>query len=83
MVVRLDDCRERPALAFAISRRVGPAVTRNRVRRRLREIFRELDRAGELRSGEYLVVVDPAAATLEYRNLRAHVISMNDRIVAR
>ena len=31
-------------VAYAIGRRVGPAVVRNRVRRRLRAAVRELDR---------------------------------------
>jgi ribonuclease P protein component len=54
--------------AFAVSRRVGPAVTRNRIRRRLRAILRELD----LAPGAYLVVAGSAAATTPYEELRAH-----------
>ena len=38
-------------IAFAVGRRVGPAVVRNRVRRRMRAIARDLD----LASGAYLV----------------------------
>ena len=42
-------------VAYAIGRKVGPAVVRNRVRRRLREAVRELDRttAGGLECGAY------------------------------
>ena len=49
--------------AVVVSRRVGPAVTRNKVKRRLREIFRhELPR---LKPGLWLVVTAkfPAAAS--------------------
>lgn len=60
-------------MAFAVSRRVGNAVTRNRVRRRLRELFREADRRGDLAPGEYLVTVSPAAADAEFSALRFHV----------
>lgn len=59
---------EPPALAFAIGRAVGPAVVRNRLRRRLRAIFTEL--AGELLPGTYLVNAAPAAAALDYGELR-------------
>ena len=37
----LPDPQDEPLVAFAIGRRFGPAVTRNRARRRLREAFRE------------------------------------------
>jgi ribonuclease P protein component len=59
-------------VAYAVGRRVGPAVVRNRVRRRLREAIRSLDRAsGGLPPGAYLVSVRPAAASLSYADLRA------------
>ena len=35
-----DATIESPRIAFAIGRSVGPAVTRNRIRRRLREVIR-------------------------------------------
>ena len=57
-----------PRVAFAIGRRVGPAVTRNRLRRRLRAIVAELDPA--LPPGTYLIGVDPTAVTLDHGDLR-------------
>ena len=39
--VALDGHLDGPAVAFAIGRRFGPAVARNRARRRLREAFRQ------------------------------------------
>jgi ribonuclease P protein component len=59
-------------VAYAVGRRVGPAVVRNRVRRRLREAVRELDRStpGGLACGAYLVSVRPEAASQSYRELR-------------
>jgi ribonuclease P protein component len=56
-------------VAYAIGRRVGPAVVRNRLRRRLRVILTELRPA----PGDYLVVADPAAATLSFFDLKALV----------
>lgn len=42
-----------PRVAFAVGRRVGPAVARNRVRRQLRAVVAEL--AAGLEPGAYLV----------------------------
>ncbi|HEX8804243.1 MAG TPA: ribonuclease P protein component [Acidimicrobiales bacterium] len=60
-----------PRLAFGVGRRVGSAVVRNRLRRRLRAAARELDRAGGLAPGAYLVTVRPEAAALPYADLRS------------
>src|SRR6266508_2112978 len=72
----------RPRLGISVPRRVGGAVVRNRVRRRLREIFR---RSRELfgRRGGDVVVNAPASASEatfaelaeEYRSLLAKSLS--------
>jgi len=62
------DLRE-PRAAFAVGRRVGPAVVRNKVRRRLRAIAHELG----LPPATYLFTATPAAAALPYDELRRHV----------
>lgn len=57
-------------VAFAIGRKVGPAVVRNRLRRRLRAAARDLDRStGGLPTGAYLVMLRPEAADRSYREL--------------
>lgn len=68
-VVAADPIGARPALAFAVSRRVGNAVVRNRVRRRVREAARELARQGQLEPRAYLVVAHPSAARAGYGEL--------------
>lgn len=62
-----------PAVAFAISRKVGPAVVRNRIRRQLREAARDLSSMGELPSGRYLVIVSPGANGSPMATLRGHL----------
>lgn len=64
-----------PRLAFAIGRRVGPAVVRNRVRRRLRHAAADLARSapGELPAGAYLVHVDPAVTSQTFSELAGHL----------
>ena len=55
-------------MAYTIGRRVGPAVVRNRLRRRLRTLIRES--APTLRPGAYLIGAGPAAVQLSYEDLR-------------
>ena len=62
-----------PCVAFAISRKVGPAVVRNRLRRRLRDELEGLARAQRLPVGAYLVALTPAAAGLDGPTLRGHL----------
>jgi len=56
-------------VAYAVSRALGGAVDRNRVRRRLRAVVRNTD----LEPGAYLVAVAPAAAELSFADLATHV----------
>jgi ribonuclease P protein component len=52
---------EEPRLGLAVSRRVGGAVERNRIKRRLREAFAAL--GGEVPAGcDYVLVVRPGLA---------------------
>ena len=57
-----------PRVAYAIGRSVGTAVTRNRLRRRLRAIVAEL--TPELRPGTYLIGADASVADLDHGDLR-------------
>lgn len=61
------------AIAWAIPRRVGTAVVRNQVRRRLRAAVADEHRAAPLRAGAYVFHVDPPAAQLSYAALSATV----------
>lgn len=80
MVVHLRTTSEAapPLVGFVVSRAVGPAVTRNLVKRRLRHLMR--DRLGNLAEGSVLVVRAQAeAATRTSAELGAEL----DRVLTR
>jgi ribonuclease P protein component len=56
-------------VAFAVSRRVGSAVVRNRLRRRLRALWRDLTPP----TGDYLILTTPAAAGVSFAELGDHL----------
>ena len=58
-------------VGFSVSRKVGNAVTRNRVKRRLRECFRPL--MGDVKTGLYVVVAKPSAAEATFQSLNRDV----------
>ena len=60
-----------PRVAYAVGRRAGGAVVRNRIRRRLRAVIRDV--GAELRPGDYLFGSTAPAASLPYGELRASV----------
>jgi ribonuclease P protein component len=65
-----DSPREERRVGFVVARSVGPAVVRNRVRRRLRHLMR--DRLSAVPAGALLVVrAAPTAATVSRAGLAA------------
>ncbi len=61
------DPAEPPRVAFAVGRKLGGAVARNRVRRRLRALVRDPPVA--LAPGAYLIAAAPAAREAAYGQL--------------
>jgi len=67
------DPAEPPRVAYRIGRQTGPAVVRNRVRRRLRVLIRE--NAANLRPGAYLVGAGSGAVSMSFDDLRHSLVS--------
>jgi ribonuclease P protein component len=67
-------------VAFAIGRRLGTAVARNRLRRRLRALL--ADRATELPPGLYLIGARPSAMSAGFQRLAVELDTLLARTVA-
>lgn len=64
--MRTEEIRP-PRLGITVSRRIGGAVMRNRVKRRVRECFRMKLRSNIPAGGDLLVIARTGAARLETR----------------
>ncbi|MEU4232803.1 MULTISPECIES: ribonuclease P protein component [unclassified Nonomuraea] len=71
-----------PLVGFVVSRAVGGAAVRNKVKRRLRHLMR--DRLDRLPRGSLLVVrANPPAASARYEHLAAELDLALDRLLRR
>ena len=70
-----DGSDDPPRVAYALGRRFGTAVERNRARRRLRAAV-ALDEALLLPGGAYLLAADRAVMTIPFPTLRGHVATL-------
>ena len=64
------------SVAYATGRALGPAVIRNRLRRRLRAVMRESDLAHPLPPGLMLIGARPAAIELTFDQLQTELESI-------
>lgn len=71
--------RDHSRLGLAVSKRVGGSVTRNRVKRRLREAFRELAKSSE---GNWDIVMSarPSAAEANFHELQRSTLRLAQRL---
>ena len=72
----------RPRLGLSVPRRVGGAVTRNRIRRRLREIFRRNREVFGDRAGDLVINARPSAAQASFDELREEYRKLVERTLA-
>jgi ribonuclease P protein component len=75
-----DEVATPPRVAYSVGRKVGSAVIRNRLRRRLRAIV--ADYAARLAPGAYLISARPRAAQMSFDELRSAVGGALDRMTA-
>jgi ribonuclease P protein component len=73
---------EPPRLAFAIGRRLGGAVDRNRLRRRLRAVFSAAAAEGRVPPGAYLAVAREPAMSASFSQLKGDVTTCLSLFIA-
>jgi ribonuclease P protein component len=69
-------------VGFTVSRKVGNAVERNRVRRRLREVARSVIPARASPSFDYVLVGRQAALKRDFATLQAELVEALKRLKA-
>ncbi len=67
-------------VGFSVSKKLGNAVTRNLVKRRLRECFRPL--LGDVKNGLYVIVARPSAAGATFRELQRDTLLLLRKVDA-
>jgi len=75
--VSAQEADEARRIAFAVPRKVGTAVERNRCRRRLRAAVAEI--VAFVPAGAYLVAIDQGVRELTFQKLRTAVIEAMQR----
>ena len=77
MLYAPDEGLSHPRVAFAIGRRSGGAVERNRLRRRIQSVLRE--QVEDMPAGRYLFGARQRAATVSYPAAREDVLHLLER----
>jgi ribonuclease P protein component len=70
-------------VGFTVSKKVGNAVERNRVRRRLREVVRQLAAERMQRSTDYVLIGRRAALHMSFDRLREECLAALKRVHGR
>lgn len=70
-----------PRLGITVSRKVGKAFVRFRVKRRIREIYRRWSKRGKLPAIDLVVHVKPAAGSAEFADLSRELKGMLTHLI--
>ncbi len=81
VMVWLNADREKPRFGMAVSRKVGNAVVRNRVKRWLRESFRK--QRGDLTNLDAVFIARPSASDATYSEIFEQVGNLFDALRSR
>ena len=65
-----------PRIGITASRKVGPAVVRHRIRRRIKEVYRRWKDRGMLPALDLVVHLKPEARQSDFRTLRAELLRL-------
>lgn len=72
-----------PRLGITASRKVGKAVARQRLKRRIKEVYRRWDRRDELPAMDLVVHLKPGVGTADFPTVREEVVRLLTGVVPR
>ena len=65
------DCTNEVRVGFAVGKKIGGAVKRNRLKRRLREIIKQI--SSDVKSGNYLIIPSKKSVEATFSELKSEV----------
>lgn len=77
---RPGDAESPARFGFTVSKKIGGAVVRNRVRRRLRALVAGLGPGAARQGCDYVLIARPGAAERAYRDLKTDLEQALDRV---
>ncbi len=80
MLYSLANTLGHPRLGITASRKVGPAVVRNRAKRRVRDIFRRFPGRAALPAVDLVVHLQPAAGAAEFAPLEQQLTELLEHL---
>ena len=82
-VVHRGPAAQRARLGITVTRKVGGAVVRHRVKRRVREIYRRWKHRRQLPALDLVVHAKPRAREADFEALRSEMISLLEPLLER
>lgn len=73
--------RQHPRLGITASRKVGKAAVRQRLKRRVREVYRRWEQRASLPAVDLVVHLRPAAAAADFRGLKEELEGLLDSLL--
>ncbi len=78
-----DPGASHPRLGVTVTRKVGGAAVRHRIKRRIREIYRRWSERSQLPPCDILIHAKPAAREADFQTLRREMLRLLGSLVAR
>lgn len=72
---------EHPRVGITATRKVGKAVVRQRLKRRVREVYRRWSRRSQLPPLDLVIHLKPAAAQASFPELRREILRLMSAVV--
>jgi ribonuclease P protein component len=78
-LINENSSAEELAIGIVVSKKVGKAVCRNKIKRRIRSFFRE-HKDQIFAKGKMIIIAKPAAANAEWQNIKDELYDFLERI---